>query len=102
MATFDPHPNLQDLIRLSHEREATRPVGTSIRVFRSANLKTTSWRADVRLARPARTVQFANGRIAHFTSRESERCRALAETGEQHGLDRVGLIVETTSERWQP
>jgi hypothetical protein len=87
-------PDLQEFIRLFREREATRPPGTPIRVIRSANLRTDYWRQDARYL----VEQKGHGE----QRREVARCSALAATGEHLDLDRVGLVVDSTSEAWEP
>lgn len=88
-------PDLATCIALFRAREATRPPGTPIRVIRAVTLTTAAWRSDERMHAG---VSFANLPTRHAEGSLSETCRRLAVVGEGLGLERVGLVVETTTE----
>lgn len=91
----DPSPTRDELLALRDRMLArlegdgrVRDFGRPARIIRSANLLTTSWRAD---------VYFLVHQRGHtLTAPNTRRVVALAETGEHLGLERVGLVVETT------
>jgi hypothetical protein len=91
MATFDPRPNLQDLIALHEERERTRPFGVPIRVHRAVAMPPERLRFTV----------YGHGRhlAARHHTRRCRECRALALAmiGDRLGVQ-VGPIVETVED----
>jgi hypothetical protein len=90
MATFDPRPNLRDLIALHEERERTRPFGVPIRVHRAGVMA------------PGDLRYLAHGHHHLGDRSERDRCRecralALAMIGDRLGVQ-VGPIVETVED----
>lgn len=100
----DPSPTRDELLALRDRMNArleddgrVRDYGRPVRMIHSANLLTRYWRQDVRFNEPKFVLFPSSGNQARFgRDNESDRCRALAETGERLGLERVGLIVETS------
>jgi protein-disulfide isomerase-like protein with CxxC motif len=81
----DPSPTGDELLAIRDRMLARLESGAPVRVIRSANLLTSSWRSDVRFL----AVQRGHSHRSHevFVS------QVLADTGEHLGLDRVGLVV---------
>ena len=94
----DPEPTRETLLKLRdrmnarlHEDGRIRDYGRPVRIIRSANLLTRIWQQDAksRVWRP----KLALWRRPDLESGELKRIRAMAETGEHLGLERVGLVV---------
>jgi hypothetical protein len=77
---------LREAIDLYEADIAARTIGQ--RVIRVAMLRTKVWRQDVKHLE-SKFLALTPG----IDSRDAARCRAMAETGEHLGLERVGLVV---------